>query len=230
MAVDAIIRAEEAKRMESGSAADRELTIAFYGDNGRIGGTDADAVQASLDAFTDLFGRMGLKMNGTKPEAMTSATTGGPTQISHGAYQCKLVGTGAEYIARSLEKGTCLVCAKEIQKRSLARHLRDQHPGVTPPRLDLEDIGLPVRHTRPRRYSLTTGRKGEAMLCPDGSCAFQGKTCTAMRVHFMHQHLRDALHFVGQPDYVNCTKCSMMVKSPVSDRHLASKVCQDGAL
>jgi hypothetical protein len=38
MAVDAIIRAEEAKRMESNSAAHRELVIAFYADNGRIGG------------------------------------------------------------------------------------------------------------------------------------------------------------------------------------------------
>jgi hypothetical protein len=129
-----------------------------------------------------------------------------------------------------LEKGTFPVCAKEIQKRSLARHLRDQHPGVMPPRLDLEDIGLQVCHTRPRRYSLMAGRKGEAMSCPDGSCAFQGKTCTTMWVHFMHQHWRDALHFVGQPAYVKCTKCSMVVKSLVLDRHLASKVCRDGAL
>lgn len=44
MAVDAIIRAEEAKRMEEGRAVDRELEIAFYADDGRIGGTDADAV------------------------------------------------------------------------------------------------------------------------------------------------------------------------------------------
>jgi hypothetical protein len=225
MAVDAIIRAEEAGRMENGGAADRELAIAFYADDGRIGGTDAEAVQASLDAFTDLFGRMGLKMNGTKTEAMTLATTGRPTQISHGAYRRKLAGTGAEYLARSLEKGICPVCAEELQKRSLTRHLRDQHPGVTPPRLDLEDIGLPVRHTRTRIYRLPVGRKGEAMTCPDGSCAFQGKTCTAMRVHFMHRHWRNALQFVGQPDYIKCTRCSMMVKSPVLDRHLASKIC-----
>jgi hypothetical protein len=110
MAVDAIIRAEEAKRMATSSAADRELAIAFSADDGRIRGTDAGAVQASLDVFKDLFGRMGLKMNGTKMEAMTLATSSRPTQISHGAYRCKIVGTGAEYKARSSKKGACPVC------------------------------------------------------------------------------------------------------------------------
>jgi hypothetical protein len=122
------------------------------------------------------------------------------------------------------------VCGKETQKRSLARHLRDQHPGVPLPRLDLEDIRLPVRRSRTRRYVLEVGKTGESMDCPDGSCVFRGKTCTAMPVHFMHQHWRDTLHFQGQPDFVQCTKCCMMVKSPASDRHLASKICQAGAL
>jgi hypothetical protein len=129
--------------METGSAEDKALEIAFYADDGRIGGTDADAVQASLDCFTDLFGRMGLKMNGTKTEAMTSAWVGRPTTISHGAYKRKLAGTGAEYKERSSEMGACPVCGDKLQKRLLARHLRDQHPGVEPPRLDLEDVGSP---------------------------------------------------------------------------------------
>jgi hypothetical protein len=229
MAVDAIIRAEEDVRRRTGDAAAREIAIAFYADDGKIGGTDAGAVQASLDVFTDLFGRMGLKMNGTKTEAMTSATPGRPTQIRHGAYQRKLAGTGAEYKARSSAMGVCPVCGDEIQKRSLARHLRDQHPGVTPPRLDLEDLVSPVRNTRTRKYVIAVGRTGERMPCPDGSCTFGGKTCTAMRVHFMHRHWRDTLDFRGQPGYVKCPECSMMVKSPVSARHQASMICRDGA-
>jgi hypothetical protein len=56
MAVDAIIRAEEEGRMRAGDAAARELAIAFYADDGRIGGTGTGAIQASLDVFTDLFG------------------------------------------------------------------------------------------------------------------------------------------------------------------------------
>jgi hypothetical protein len=46
--------------------------VSFYADDGRIGGSNAVAVQASLETFTDLFARMGLAMNATKTVAMSS--------------------------------------------------------------------------------------------------------------------------------------------------------------
>ena len=134
LVIDAIIRAEEQERLSRGTRDEEaDIGVTFYADDGRIGGEAPDDVHGSLDSFTDLFSRMGLKMNVTKTEAMTAAPEGKPTQKQAGAYHRKLGQTGAEYMERSRETGVCPFCSREMQKRSLARHVQDQHPGEVPP-------------------------------------------------------------------------------------------------
>jgi hypothetical protein len=69
LVVDLVIRAEEAARLREGGM---DVKVAFYADDGRIGGEDPVAVQESLHRFVDLFARMGLQMNAAKTEAMVS--------------------------------------------------------------------------------------------------------------------------------------------------------------
>ena len=48
-----------------------ELFTSFYADDGRLGGFDnPEQVQIGLDAYTDLFGRLGLELNETKTKFM----------------------------------------------------------------------------------------------------------------------------------------------------------------
>ena len=137
LVVDLIVRAEEALRSQDGG---KEIRVAFYADDGRIGGEDPDAVQLSWSRFVDLFARMGLQMNAAKTEAMVSTPVVRSTKLRESAYRRKLEGSGPEYAARSSAIMQCPVagCGKEMQKRSMARHVRNLHPGVVPPRLELE--------------------------------------------------------------------------------------------
>ena len=84
---------------------------------------------------------MGLQMNAAKTEAMVSTPVVKATKIREGAYRRKLRGTGPEYVDRSRMPMQCPIagCNSVLQKRSLASHMRNQHPGVLPPRLELED-------------------------------------------------------------------------------------------
>lgn len=224
LVIDAILHAEEESRAQD--EAPTSLDTSFYADDGRIGGYDARAVQRSLDVFTNLFARMGLQMNASKTEAMSTTTTARPTAIRTGAYHRKLEGAGAEYITRSSEMGECPVCAQPLQKRSLARHLRDQHPGVAPPPLDLETVVSPVRDHGGREFHL---RMTGSTPCPDESCPFAAAIPNIMRRHFLYQHPRDTLYINGDRTYTKCQQCDMMVRQPITDRHRASDQCQQGA-
>ena len=225
LVIDAILHAEEESRAQDEAPA--VLDTSFYADDGRIGSYDAKAVQRSLDVFTDLFSRMGLKMNAGKTEAMSSTMATRPTSIRTGAYHRKLAQSGAEYKTRSTEMGSCPVCAKPLQKRSLARHLRDQHPGAAPAPLDLEGLASPVRLGRAREYQLRMAGNSSTK-CPDASCPFEAGLPNIMRRHFLFRHPRDTIHINGDTNFAKCTKCGMMVKQPVTAKHWNTSQCQAG--
>ena len=224
--VDLVIRAEEASRI---GRQGENVRVAFYADDGRIGGVDPVAVQSSLTSFVDLFARMGLQMNAAKTEAMVSTPVVKTTKIREGAYIRKLRGTGPEYAERSTAIMQCPIaeCGQQMQKRSLARHFRNQHPGMLPPRLDLEDIASPER---PRRQVYSVERFQGRGACPVTGCAYECATSTQLRRHFMYRHADDNLQVIGDGSYVKCPGCSKMVKEPISEQHRQSKLCRAGTL
>ena len=230
LVVDLVVRAEEAARMQEDDGSD-VVRVAFYADDGRIGGENPEAVQRSLSKFVDLFARMGLQMNAVKTEAMVSTPAVKPTRIREGAYRRKLEGRGPEYAERSTVTMQCPIagCGKVMQKRSIARHIRNQHPGVPPPRLELEDILSPVRPVR-QVYNVERLQGGQGKYgCPVIDCGYECGTSTQLRRHFMYRHPDDHLQVTGEGIYVKCPACSKMVKEPISARHLQSKLCRAGA-
>jgi hypothetical protein len=226
LVVDLVIRAEEAARLESGRG---DVRVVFYADDGRLGGEDPSEVQASLSRFVDLFARMGLQMNAVKTEAMVSSPVVREIRIREGAYQRKLQGSGPEYVARSSAVMQCPIadCGKAIQKRSMARHIRTQHPGERPPRLELEDIVSPVR---PIREAYSMEKFQDKCSCPVAGCVYECTTSTQMRRHFLYRHPDDPLHVIGEEQYVQCPDCGMMVRDPISAKHSQSKLCRAGFL
>ena len=114
-----------------------------------------------------------------------------------------------------------------MQKRSLARHIRNQHPGVIPPRLDLEDIMSPAR---PMRHVYQIEQAVGMSACPVAECNYEWTTSTQLRRHFLYRHPEDQLHVIGEGEYVKCPSCGKMVKDPISERHIQSKLCRAGAL
>jgi hypothetical protein len=223
--IDAILHAKEGIREASGETA--ELDMAFYADNGQIGGFLAPAVQRCLDVYTNLFARVGLKMNGTKTEAMTPSTSGKLTQIRRGAYQQKLAGTGAEYKTRSKEMGQCPVCQALMQKQCLARHVRDQHPETEMTRLDTEEEVSPVRPMRSRVYHLRM-QGTDKTACPDGSCGHACAQANIMCRYFMYGHPQDTLFINGDTLYVKCTECGIMSRPSRIGQHRLLAQCQAG--
>ena len=151
------------------------------------------------------------------------------TRIREGAYRRKLEGTGPQYVERSTATMQCPIagCGKEMQKRSLARHIRNQHPGELPPRLELEDIVSPVRPMR--QVYRVDGFRGKE-VCPVAECGYECDTSSRLRRHFLYRHPDDQLQVVGEGQYVKCPDCGQMVKEPISIRHTQSKLCRAGAV
>ncbi|MGL4351544.1 MAG: RNA-directed DNA polymerase [Plesiomonas shigelloides] len=227
LVVDLVIRAEEAARLESGGG---DVRVVFYADDGRLGGEDPLLVQASLTRFVDLFARMGLQMNAVKTEAMVSSPVVKEIRIREGAYQRKMRGSGPEYVERSSAVMQCPIagCGKAIQKRSMARHIRNQHPGERPPRLELEDIVSPVR---PIRQAYSVDKFQGKSSCPVAGCVYECATSTQMRRHFLYRHPDDQIHVIGEEgQYVKCPDCGQMVREPISAKHRQSKLCRAGLL
>jgi hypothetical protein len=46
----------------------------------------------------------------------------------------------------------------------------------------------------------------------------------------MYRHPSDYLQVVGEDGYTKCPNCNKMVREPISDRHLQSKLCRAGAV
>ena len=76
------------------------VTAKFYADDGLLASHDAKRIKQGLDKFTELFLRLGLKMNATKTVVMVS---GGPKEYGRQgpeAYERKVTGRGKTHRER----------------------------------------------------------------------------------------------------------------------------------
>jgi hypothetical protein len=91
---DAVIREWESQ-MNDGTAQERKETRAqFYADDGLLSGENPQEVQRAMDIFTNIFARVGLKMNATKTKAMTMIGSKAYASISKIAYTRRITGEG----------------------------------------------------------------------------------------------------------------------------------------
>ena len=150
-------------------------------------------------------------MNAAKTEAMVSTPVVKATKIREGAYRRKLRGTGPEYVDRSRMPMQCPIagCNSVLQKRSLASHMRNQHPGVLPQGLSLRTVSL----VRPMRQGYTADLSEGKFVCPVTDCGYECASSTQPRRHFLYRHPEDHLQVIGEEPYVKRPDCGKMVKT-----------------
>jgi hypothetical protein len=104
---NAVIREWESQ-MNNGTAQERKETRAqFYVDDGLLSGEKPQEVQRAMDIFTNIFARVGLKMNATKMKAMTMVGSKVYASISKIAYTQRITGEGHTHRERNIQKVEC---------------------------------------------------------------------------------------------------------------------------
>ena len=201
-----------------------QLTSSFYADDGRLASICARALQRACEMVTDLFGRVGMKVNPIKTKAMVGHNGNLRLQLSSPAYKRRMDGTGDSYREAKRRKVDCPVCHQELQAASLARHLHSRHGDSHRPykrRKLLEEADCaPVRY-----FAYSPTRRG-FIRCPVSVCPATVSTRDALRMHFSHRHWRDEIHILPGTCYPRCPRCN--VQAHPSRQHFNSRRCQSG--
>jgi len=229
---DAVIRDWEV-RMGDGREMRRETKAQFYADDGLLSGEDPTEVQRGLDILTDLFARVGLKMNATKTEAMIM--TGGKVthRISDEAYVRRLTGTGLSHRERSLQKVICDLCGASVNRQHLKKHQtratcrkarQEPRPAVVEV---VAELPRSNEEREPRTYRVSVPGEGSMVNCPVEGCIYHGHTPGAMRMHFRNRHAFEDTIIVEEEGLLpRCMKCGLFQRD-VGRRHQASRGCQE---
>ena len=232
--VDAVVR-----RWRS-DVGNTDETSVFYADDGLLAGTDASALQASVDMITDSFKAVGLEMNAAKTEFMVTTSNSGRGKISSKAYSRRLTGTGATYRDRQLAKVMCINCGGEVSRQHLSRHQESQKcktiaatyvpPTPVRERVERESSSITPR-LDPQIYTLSIpSEASDDICCPVPQCGFKVLTSRAakrsvMRQHFATRHLEDTIIISEEGQLPRCEECGLFAKSVNSARHRNSAEC-----
>jgi hypothetical protein len=213
--VDAIVREWEKHSLAlDNKQMEPTVTAKFYADDGLLASHNAERVQQGLDKFTELFLRVGLKMNATKTVVMIS---GGPKEYARQgpeAYHRKVTGKGKTHRERMAEKVKCPMCEKEMRRQSLQQHGRRCHGVETLTTMEVicaeAATTTMAQMVNGQQYtvSITKGRK---KVCPVEGCLAKAACGYQMRRHFVSQHTGDTVIILqeGPVPLPRCASCGM---------------------
>ena len=234
--VDAVIRHW---RSETGHLDEHSV---FYADNGLLAGTDAAALQTSVDVITAGFKSVGLKMNAAKTEFMITTSRTGRGKLSSTAYSQKLTGIGKSYRDRQLEKVQCINCGGLVARQTLERHQRTQqcitiatkYVPPTPVRERVERERLeetPRMDPQSYEVSIPKGARDD-ISCPVPNCCYKVISSrpakrSAMRRHFATRHMEDAITISEEGPLPRCTECGLFARSVDTAKHRNSIDCHN---
>jgi GAGA factor len=183
-------------------------------------------LQPTLDLATDLFQRMGLRMNATKTKSMNSHPGSELHYIATPAFSRRMLGTGPTYSATQSRATTCPICEKTLQQRNLRQHLISQHQTFErPPKRPKTSHS--TQHT-PNSYSISMP-PGSWVPCPVPDCDGRASTRDSMRVHFQHRHPFDIITIEEEGPLPRCGRCDMFVPLTALISHPLSERCIAGA-
>jgi hypothetical protein len=230
--VDAIVREWEKYSLAlDNNQTEPTVTATFYADDGLLASHDAERVQQGLDKFTELFARVGLKMNATKTVVMIS---GGPKEYGRQgqeAYTRKVTGRGKTHRERMAEKVKCPLCKKEMRRQSLKQHGQRCHETDTLTEMlcrEMETVGtemVPATASMAQQYTISI-TKGRKKVCPVDGCMAKAACGYQMRRHFVSQHPRDSITVLqeGPVPLPRCTACGMF--STTASTHPETSECK----
>lgn len=204
------------------------FTALFYADDGYIASSDAETLQRSVDVLTGLFDRVGLKTNVDKTKVMTCIDARIRVRQSVESYTRSRAGyvSEREWSRRRVE---CEKCGKELNAKSMNRHLEEVH-GVFRSRVLDREFVLDEHDDRdPVTYSARKSASG-VFYCPAPECQNSLDTYNTswkLRRHFLRRHPRDYVDVEGHGVYPKCQFCGMQSDPLIASSHEESKYCRE---
>jgi exonuclease III len=231
---DAVIRAAEAQSNQRHGKMEQSDTI-FYADDGLLVGDSWEGVQGKMDAYTEMFARVGLQMNASKTKAMIM--TGGRFigKQSAQAMDYRHGKTGSiSHRERSLQQVICPLCGASVTRQYLVTHQsrktckdRQREKGANmiqaSTTFDSNQTMSEPRETLPRVYQVTMKKSGKTK-CPSQCCPAYLQSSLSMRQHFRTQHHCDTI-IVDGTNMPQCTKCGIFAHNALSEQHQKSQDC-----
>jgi hypothetical protein len=110
-------------------------TAILYADDGLLTGTTRENIQQYLDTIVELFERIGLKTNVDKTKSLIGRAEIHHHRICSPVYSRLFGGDAPSYMEYTTQIINCTLCNKPMQRRSLPRHLQQQHDTYARPTL-----------------------------------------------------------------------------------------------
>jgi Reverse transcriptase (RNA-dependent DNA polymerase) len=199
----------------------------FYADDGWLASHNPTILQEALNLITELFQRMGLRMNATKTKSMNSHPGSELHYISTPAFSRRMLGNGSTYSATQRRLVSCPICETTLQQRNLRQHLISQHQVFERPAKRPKSL-VPSQQA-PNTYSVSMPPRAW-VACPVPNCAGRAGTRDSMRVHFAHRHPFDTIIIEEEGPLPRCDRCDMFVPLSAALSHPTSERCTSGAI
>ena len=208
---DAVVREWERFPLAMDEGLKAVVSALFYADDGLLESHNAERVQQGLDKITELFLRVGLRMNATKTVVMIS---GGPKTYGRQgqeAYDRKVTGRGQTHRERMAEKISCPICNKEMRRQSLKQHGKRCHDrddleiGVSGPESEEE------QELESQTHTVSCVPVGTKTACPVNGCKATAGSAYLLRRHFVARHPMDTIVVLqeGRQPLPRCIQCGM---------------------
>jgi hypothetical protein len=140
--------------------------------------------------------------------------------LSTPALNCIHTGVGRTYSSNNRHFTACHLCGLELQRKSMNRHLINQHQSYEQP---------PQRNRISHIFQTTTSSYTISMdnntytQCLVPSCTRRYKTRISMRQHFQNRHWNDAILINEEGQLPQCNKCLLFTSNALSLRQQNSK-------
>ena len=212
--VDAVIRVWTKQRETE------TISVIFYADDGRLAGSNHQAIQQGMDDMKELFATVGLQMSESKTKAMISTGNDNYHRLSDEAYKRRMTGKGTSHREKMAEKVVCDKCNEMVTRQYLWTHMELKHQ-VTK-NVILHSELLSCQDYKPKHFTVT------GMPCHDSKGKCPACLCTiksrhGMRRHFGWRHEEDTVEIEGEGLLPRCELCGLHTKDIA--KHQGSKDC-----
>ena len=162
----------------------------FYMDYGMVASSDPRWLQGSFSTLVGLFDRVGLRNNVGKTVGMVCRPFRAAGTQLEAAYRQRITVEVTYYRERQKGWVQCRECGEEMSDGYMAGQIKTQHRRASEHRWIWTTSST---GEEPRTYPMAFPAKGGPRGCPVERCLGRAAARTAMRIHFLHQHVRDAV-------------------------------------
>ena len=161
----------------------------------------------AFDTLTGIFGWVVLRTNVCKTVGMVCRPCRADgLQVDEAFTQRITVDVGV-FKEKQQERVSCPECGKNLAQGLLVNHRQTQN-GVAKGGLGLERDKL-YGGDNPRTYRMAFPARAGPRPCPVKGCSGRASARTAMRVHFLHRHVRDTVvileeEYLPNPQFFLC--------------------------